>query len=219
MSAGTYLCIRNQRKPPLFTISANSLPGRRIMRNVAVFVFFIVLCSLAGIGQSAEQPESPKSAMVEKNLGAKARIGVYDSRAIAVVSIGGKAFRERLQHMQADYEKAKAEGDQKRMDALKAEGAAGQKRLHMQGFSTAPVDDILENIKDRLPEIERKAGVQKLVSKWDKKTLAKYKSAELVDVTLLLVDAFQPNESQRKIAVEIQKHEPISLEQAEKIKD
>jgi hypothetical protein len=121
--------------------------------------------------------------------------------------------------MQADYEKAKANGDQKRIDALKAEGAAGQKRLHMQGFSTAPVDDLLETIKDRLPAMEKKAGVEKLVSKWDKKTLAQYKSAELVDVTLLLVDAFEPNEQQRKMAIEIQKHEPIPLEQAEKIKD
>lgn len=39
-----------------------------------------------------------------------------------------------------------------------------------------------------------------------------------MDVTLKLVDAFLPNERQRKSAIEIQKHKPISLEQAEKIK-
>jgi hypothetical protein len=58
-----------------------------------------------------------------------------------------------------------------------------------------------------------------LVSKWDQETLAKYPSAELVDVTMMLVDAFQPNERQRQSAIEIQKHEPIPLEDAEKIKD
>ncbi len=58
-----------------------------------------------------------------------------------------------------------------------------------------------------------------LVSKWDKETLAKHPSAELIDVTMHLVDAFNPNERQRKSAVEIQKHQPISLEEADKIDD
>jgi len=89
----------------------------------------------------------------------------------------------------------------------------------LQGFSTAPVDNILEHIKDRLPAVKQKAGVSVLVSKWDKKTLAKYPSAELVDVTPELIDAFDPNERQRKSAIAIQKHKPISLKQAENIKD
>ena len=89
----------------------------------------------------------------------------------------------------------------------------------MQGFSTASVDDILKHIKDSLPTIEQKACVDVIVSKWDEKTLAKHKSAKRVDVTIMLVDAFHPNEKQRKSALEIQKATPISLEQAEKIKD
>ena len=58
-----------------------------------------------------------------------------------------------------------------------------------------------------------------LLSKWDKDGLARYKDAELVDVTMALVDAFSPGERQRKTVIEIQKHEPIPLEQAEQIKD
>ncbi len=121
--------------------------------------------------------------------------------------------------LQAEWQKAEAAGDQKRLDELQAEAEARQQLMHKQAFSTAPVDNILEYIKDSLPEIEQEAGVSMLVSKWDKETLAKYPSAELVDVTMALVDAFAPNEGQRQSAIEIQKQEPIPLEDAEKIKD
>jgi len=89
----------------------------------------------------------------------------------------------------------------------------------MQGFSTAPVTNILDQIKEKLPAINEKAGVSVLLSKWDKDGLARYKDADLVDVTMALVDAFSPSERQRKSAIAIQEHKPISLEQAERIKD
>ncbi len=89
----------------------------------------------------------------------------------------------------------------------------------MQGFSTAPVTNILDQIKDKLPAINEKAGVSVLLSKWDKDGLVRYKDADLVDVTMALVDAFSPSERQRKTAMAIQEHKPISIEQAERIKD
>lgn len=147
------------------------------------------------------------------------RIGVYDSRAIAVAFAGSEHFNQWTSGLQAEHKKAKAAGAQKRVAELEAEGAARQRLLHKQGFSTAPVDNILEQIKDRLPAIKQRAGVNSLVSKWDKDTLAKHPSAERVDVTTELIDAFNPNERLRKSAVEIQKHKPILLEQAENMKD
>ena len=121
--------------------------------------------------------------------------------------------------LKAEKDKAKAAGDQKRIAEIEAEGATRQKLMHKQGFSTAPVDNILEQIKDRLPAIKEKAGVNALVSKWDKAGLAKYKDAELVDVTMALVDAFNPSDRQHKSAIGIQKYDPIPLKQAENIKD
>ena len=116
-------------------------------------------------------------------------------------------------------DKAKAEGNQTRVAELEAWGKALQIRLHKQGFSTAPVDDILKHIKDKMPEIAKSAGVGPIVSKWDKETLAKYKSAEQVDITMALVDAFHPTEGQLKAAIDIQKKTPISLKEAENIND
>lgn len=119
----------------------------------------------------------------------------------------------------AEHQKAKANGDTKRVKELEAEGKARQKRAHTQGFSTAPVDDLLEHIKDQLPEIKTRAGVSVLISKWDKQELAKHPSAQQVDVTLALVDAFKPSEKQRKSAIQIQQHKPISIREAERIED
>ena len=60
---------------------------------------------------------------------------------------------------------------------------------------------------------------RKSVEGYNKDGLARHKDADLVDVTMILVDAFNPSERQRKGAIAIQEHKPISLEQAERIKD
>jgi len=154
-----------------------------------------------------------------KSAAKRTRIGTYDSRSVAVAFAGSEACSKWMSDLKAEHDKAKAAGDQKRIGELEAEGAVRQKLMHAQAFSTAAVDGILEQIKDSLPAIREKAGVTVLVSKWDKPGLAKFKDAELVDVTPALVDAFNPNDRQRKSAIEIQKQNPIPLEQAESIKD
>jgi hypothetical protein len=167
---------------------------------------------VAGAGARADD-----AATAPANI--RERIGVYDSRAVAVAYAGSGVHNQLMGALTAEFQRAKSQGDQTRTAELEAEGRARQKRLHMQGFSTEPVDDILAQIKDALPPIMRQAGVSALVSKWNKDGLAKHASAEQVDVTGALIDAFIPNERQRKGAIEIQKHAPISLEQAEKIDD
>lgn len=173
--------------------------------------------ALLGCAQTAS-PESAGSSALQTGEKRK-RIGVYDSRAVAVAFAGSEAFNVWMSGLKAEHREAKAAGDQKRVAELEAEGAQRQKLMHKQGFSTAPVDNILEHIRDRLPDARKKAGVGLLVSKWDKQTLAKYPHAERVDVTMALVDAFNPSERQRRSAIEIQKHRPISLEEAGRIDD
>ena len=147
------------------------------------------------------------------------RIGVYDSRSVAVAYAGTAAFNTWLSSLKEQYAKAKASGDTALAAKLEAQGKGQQTLMHKQGFSTAPVDNILDTIKDQLPGIREKAGVTVLVSKWDKDTLAKHPGAAQVDVTVALVDALKPNDRQRKSAIEIQKDTPIPLEQAAKIDD
>ncbi len=177
-----------------------------------------VLAGGARAEETGEEP-TPATSAPQKPAAVRARIGTYDSRAVAVAFVGSEAFRKRMDDLKAEYDKAKAAGDRSRVAQLEAQGRAGQRLRHKQGFSTAPIHDILHHIEDKLPEIEKKAGVVALVSKWDKEELAKHKDAELVDVTMALVDVFEPNDRQRRSAIGIQKSDPISLEQAENIED
>jgi hypothetical protein len=57
-------------------------------------------------------------------------------------------------------------GDGERVAQLAAFGPALQKRLHRQGFGTAPVDDLLAGMQDELAGIAEQAGVDVIVSRW-----------------------------------------------------
>jgi hypothetical protein len=113
---------------------------------------------------------------------------------------------------------AKESGDQVGYKAKEAAIRELQDKNHRQVFSTAPVDDALESIKESLPEIKQAAKVDALVSKWDTETLKQYKNAEQVDVTDQLVRKFiTPNEKQTKAIEELKKAKPVSLEKAEEL--
>lgn len=143
----------------------------------------------------------------------KEHIGIYDSRAVAV-AYAGSAFQEgKMKELKARLNKAKEAGDAREVSRLETEGKAWQALLHQQGFGTAPVDDILTNITAELPKIRADAGVTTLVSKWNKAELDRHPKAEQVDVTMRLVDAFQPTAKQRKHAIEIQTKSPAKLKE------
>ena len=140
---------------------------------------------------------------------AKVRVGIYDSRAVAIAYAHSDLNEARLKAKMAEMEKAKAEGDTKKIAELEAWGPAQQAKLHRQGFGAAPVDDILEHIKDKLPQICKQADVAAVVSKWDKKALKRYKSAELVDVTDLMAAEFGPDEKVLRTIEQIKKKKPV----------
>ena len=136
------------------------------------------------------------------------RIGVYDSRAIAIAYAGSPFQQQKMNTLKAAHQRAKDAGDSAETSRLAAEAKAQQAVLHKQGFGTAPVDDLLAHIAADLPKIQTEAGVAQLVSKWNTAELEKHAKSERVDVTMKLVDAFQPNEKQRKYAIEIQSRDP-----------
>lgn len=136
--------------------------------------------------------------------GERPRIGVYDSRAIAVAWAASK-YNTRAQELMAAYEKAKAAGDEARMKELKRQGSAGQDKLHAQGFGRAPVDDLLEPIGDRIPEILSSAGVERMESIWSPRG----RGVATVDLTDQLLQAYDPSPKTLKTVAELRKHKPI----------
>jgi hypothetical protein len=71
--------------------------------------------------------------------------------------------------------------------------------------------------------VKKEAQVDVLVSKWDKKTLAKYKDAAPVDVTVRLIDAMKPSEARHRKVLEwlkqadLKKQLPLAPEELEKV--
>jgi hypothetical protein len=168
---------------------------------ILVSLIAVIPVSLAASG-CASKPAEPAKSPTEK-------IGVYDSRAVAIAWVGTEAFKQSLNALKKESEQAKAAGDRERAAALEKEGAAMQERLHAQGFSTAPVDDILDHFRDQIAQIRVATGAAALVSKWDEAALAKHAGAEQLDVTEKLVDALHPNDQQRKTALGIVKTKPV----------
>lgn len=145
------------------------------------------------------------------------RIGIYDSRVVAFGSFWSEAHQRALNERMRTAQEARAAGDTNRFVELKAAVKAEQEKVHLQVFSTAPVDDVLAGMKDRVQAIQKEAGVSQLVSKWDEKILAEHKNDEKVDVTDLFLRDFKLNERQRKIVVDMRKKPPVPLEQAEEL--
>jgi hypothetical protein len=122
-----------------------------------------------------------------------------------------------MQDLKAEYEKAKTAGDEKRVKELEVIGPAQQELVHKQGFSTWPVDNILEKIKEKIPEIAEQADVDVIVCKWD--IVFQRSGVEFIDVTDLMVKPFNPDEKTQKIIKDIQKQDPVPLEEIKKHQD
>ena len=139
------------------------------------------------------------------------RIGIYDSRAVAYAWFtSGPHLRELNKQIQ-EAKAARTRGDTKRFHELRATLRQMQGQIMLEVFSTAPPNEALAQIKDRLPAIESAVGVTNLVSQWDKAGLKKYPRAEQMDVTDRLVHQFNPAEKQLKMISSIEKNKPVSL--------
>ncbi len=159
----------------------------------------VALCAVTGVTALAQSNE--------KAL----RVGVYDSRAIAVAWCNSTEFRKSLETITADYKQAKAAKDDKRVKEIETQMKARQRRQHEQGFSTGSVAGIMAKIKNSLPGVAKKAGVDLIVSKWE----VNYQSPgiKVVDVTDDLVALFHVNEKGVEWAKGIRSQQPLPIEQ------
>ena len=159
---------------------------------------FLATCA----GHASAQEKSAKPAL---------RIGVYDSRGVAIAWARSAEFRQWMTKLRADHDQAVAKGDSAQARKLEQQAQAMQVRLHQRGFSTAGAGDLLEKVADGLPGVAREAGVVLIVSKWE----LPYRdpSIEVVDVTLPLARLFKPDEALLKGMDELAKHKPIPFDE------
>lgn len=142
-------------------------------------------------------------------------VGTFDSRAVAVAFAGSKWFDELRAEVRAEVQKAKAAGDAAKLEEIRKRMIERQKQMHFQGFGTADVSEYLKYIKDDIPKIAAETGVDVIVSKWD--VVYRGPSVKFVDITDALVRPFGPSEKALKSIRELKKHDPVPIEQLEKM--
>lgn len=145
------------------------------------------------------------------------RIGIYDSRALAYANFWSEMQQRRIKDLVKTAKEAKAAGQTERFKELDAGLKNEREKNHLQVFSTAPVDELLAGMKERVALVQQEAGVSRLVSKWDEAALKEHKRAEKVEVTDLLLREFTLNEKQRKVVEDLRKQKPLPIKKAEEL--
>jgi hypothetical protein len=137
------------------------------------------------------------------------KIGTYDSRVVVIAYTRSDLFKKNLAELQE-----KAGILMKDDDSLKRkEGACkmitSQFLMHQMGFCTGSAMELIDLVRDKLPEVARKNGVSLLVSKWE----LSYSdpSVEVVDLTDEVARLFNPAGDFERVAAEIKKADPIAL--------
>lgn len=137
---------------------------------------------------------------------AKVRLGVYDSRGVAIA--WARSDYNTIRESMKAYQKAKAEGDEAEQKRLEDWGQMQQRLLHFQGFGHYPVDDYLAAVQDQLPKLLEDRDLVAIV--WT--PAAKADNVEPVDVTVDLMKMFGMDEAEAaKMAGELAKHEPLDF--------
>jgi len=166
-----------------------------------------VLLAVGPAGSAAAAGDAP----------ATVRIGTFDSRAVALAYYRSPSVMKELAGMRAEFEKAKAAGDETKAKDLEARGPAMQMLMHQQVFSNGSIGNITAAMASRLPEVAKAAGVVAIVSSWELPHSAP--NVEVVDVTPQVVALFAPDAQTTKIIESMRGQKPIPLLDALLIKD
>jgi hypothetical protein len=142
------------------------------------------------------------------------RIGVFDSRCVAVAYYNSPDFQKDTRQMAADLSAAKTAGNAARVTELEFQGPALQNLAHYQVFSNASIPNIVEKLGAVLPGVAADARVPVIVSKWD--VAFKDAAVEYVDVTDAIVQAFKPDARVLQMVAAVKPQSPMPLLQAVK---
>jgi len=144
------------------------------MRRVVISIAVIALFASVASAESLPEP---------------VRVGVFKRTELLVAFYKSAAWSQHLKDLAKQREEAKAKGDAKRVKEIEEQGASSQKHAHLQLAGKAPLDNIFEHIRGKLPALSKKAGVVVIVEQPPYNTA----DVELVDVTELLVKLLPPH--------------------------
>jgi len=179
------------------------MKGEMLLIGLLVVVFGMSCVSLHGLQASAGE---------KKKL---IRVGVYDSRAIPMAYTHSRYGDDFMPKLSREKKEAEAKGDLKKAQDLEEQMQQHALKKHKQVFSTIPVHDLLEVVKKKIPKVAKQTGVDLIVSKWQVDYLAP--DAETVDVTLEMVQAFEPDPGVLERIQQMMKIKPLAEEEVERL--
>ncbi len=153
----------------------------------------------------------------DKQVTKPLRVGVYDSRCVAIACFSSEWWNSQVREKMKEMEAAKAAGDEQKAKELEQWGSQNQQKAHLMGFGTAPVKQWLTPVEKELATVAQEAGVDIILSKWQ--IDYQVDGAQFVDVTDAIVALYKPGEKALKSVEAIKKTKPISEQEILKIKD
>jgi Skp family chaperone for outer membrane proteins len=145
------------------------------------------------------------------------RVGIFDSRGIAIAHAQSPAFGQEIQQLRAQFQQAKTDKNETLAAALETKGQTLQALLHLQGFSIGSVSEILAKFTDAVAAVAKEAKVSAIVSQYE--LVYQGPDIETVDVTEALVKKI--NDSPKVVANlgELKNHKPLPMLDALSLRD
>jgi hypothetical protein len=194
---------------------------KRTHTRAAMAAFLILAASLAALRLALAAPPADAGRADPSPATRPARgvrIGTYDSRAVALAwtrsdSASIKAWNQHRDELMRKAKAAKDAGKQDGKDIVEVMNI--QFLQHAWAFSTVPPESALAELRPRLVEIAREAGVVLIVPRTDWQDPA----VQTVDLTDKLVAEFKPTPQVRKMLTGFEKKPPITLEELTRLRD
>lgn len=144
--------------------------------NKVIMLILVVVFSLSGF----------------KNIEAKMRVGVYDSRMVAVWYYNSTDYRNSFKTMMEEMKKAKESNNIEKQNELNGKGELLQRIAHDKSFGTGSVAEILESRKEEIAKLAKTERMDIIVSKWELNF--SNKDLEIIDITEKLLKQFGADE-------------------------
>ena len=141
------------------------------------------------------------------NAKGKIRVGVYDSRAVAICYFRSEVFSKEMKEIMTEHKKAKENKDISKEKEFEEKGQLMQRIAHDKGFGRGSVAEILAEHENGIKKIAKENNLTLIVSKWELNYSGD--DIEIVDITLLMMDLFKADENMKKMAKDLQKHDPV----------
>ncbi len=137
----------------------------------------------------------------------KLRVGVYDSRAIAIACFNSNTYKDPMVELRNKMKNARDANDAKAIADIEREAVLRQGMGHEKGFGTGSVMTEIEIIKKELNELAKKEKLDLVLSKWELAFTGD--NVLIIDITDKIARLFKPNEKVLGWLEELKKQNPV----------